>query len=205
MKKVVICNIPMRESIACTIYTSNDDSLPVADKAYRYPINSFLSKTATKNDEYKFILLIKKDGNSYYEKNAEDYKHEISKICEETGAKAEFVLIDTDFSEDKAVHEQLMSQIVDQIDVGSKIMADITYGPKDLPVVIFTTLGFAEKFLNCEVENIIYGQAEFKDNKVVRTAICDMIPLYCLSSLTNTIRCDNPDKAKQMLKSLLSL
>ena len=205
MKKIVICNIPMREYVECTVYESGDASLPVSDKGFRYPVNSFLSQTVTAGDELKFILLIKKDGNSFYEKNTGDFKQEIKGICDDTGAKAEFVLLNTDFTEDRATHEQLMAGIVDQIDDGAHILADITYGPKDLPIVIFTALNFAEKFLNCEVDDIVYGQAEFRDNKVVRSVICDMIPLYCLSSVTNTIKCDAPDKARKMLKTLLSI
>lgn len=205
MKKVVICNIPMREKVDSVVFKSIDKSLPVSTEAYRYPINSFLSVTATDRDELKVILLVKKDNNSYYEKNTEDFKSEISRICENSGAKAEIVVIDTDFAQQKEIHERLMGRLVDEIDTGSHIMVDITYGPKDLPILIFTVLNIAEKFLNCEVDNIVYGKAEFEDNKVVGSEICDMIPLYCLSSVTNTIKCDDPDKARQMLKSLLML
>ena len=35
MKKVIICNIPMREYVAKTVYTSNDLSLPVSEKAFK--------------------------------------------------------------------------------------------------------------------------------------------------------------------------
>ena len=63
----------------------------------------------------------------------------------------------------------------------------------------------SEKFLKCEIDNIVYGQADFIDDKVVGSIICDMTPLYCLSSVTNTINCDDPQKARLMLKSLLSL
>ena len=98
-----------------------------------------------------------------------------------------------------------MGRLVDEIDTGAHIMADVTYGPKDLPIVIFSALNFAEKFLRCEIDNIVYGQATFKDDRVVGSAICDMIPLYCLSSVTNTIKCDESEKARQMLKSLLEL
>ena len=45
----------------------------------------------------------------------------------------------------------------------------------------------------------------FENGKVVNTKICDMIPLYYLNSVTDTIHCDEPEKAKQMLKTLLSL
>lgn len=205
MKKIIICNIPMREHIANTVYLSDDRSLPVSDKPYRYPINSMLSQIVNTEDELKIILLIKKDGNTFYEKNTQDYKQEIEDICKTTGAKTEFVSIDTAFSQEKENHEQLMKRLVDEIDVGAHIMVDITYGPKDLPIVIFSALNFAEKFLNCEIDNIVYGQAAFKDDKVVGSTICDMIPLYCLSSVTNTIKCDNPEKARQMLESLLEL
>lgn len=205
MKKIIICNIPMREYVANTVYSSEDRSLPVSDKPYRYPINSLLSQTVNAEDDLKIILLIKKDGNTFYEKNTVDYKQEIEEVCRTTGVKAGFVLIDTAFSQEKENHEQLMKRLVDEIDTGAHIMVDITYGPKDLPIVIFSALNFAEKFLKCEIDNIVYGQAAFKDDKVVGSTICDMIPLYCLSSVTNTIKCDEPEKARQMLGSLLEL
>ena len=205
MKKVIICNIPMREYVAKTVYNSNDLSLPVSENALRYPIISFLSQTITAEDEFKIILLVKKDGNTYFEKNTDDFKTEMSEILKATGTKVEYTFIDTDFSQSKETYEQLMVSLADEIEVGSHILADITYGPKDLPIVIFATLNFAEKFLQCEVDNVIYGQAEFMDNKVVGSTICDMSPLYYLSSVSSTIRCDDPAKAKQMLKSLLTL
>ena len=85
------------------------------------------------------------------------------------------------------------------------VIADITYGPKDLPIVLFTAMNFAEKFLDCEIDNIVYGQATFVDGNAVNTKICDMIPLYYLNSVANTVQCSSPDKAKQLLKSLLSM
>lgn len=205
MKKIIICNIPMREYVANIVYSSDDMSLPTSKQPYRYPINSFLSQTMNEGDELKVILLIKKDGNSFYKKNTDNCKREIESICKSVGARVEVVLIDTTFTQEKETHEKLMGRLIDEIDIGAHIMADITYGPKDLPIVIFSALNFAEKFLKCEIDNIIYGKADFKDDKVVEAAICDMIPLYCLSSVTNMIKCDDPQKARRMLKSLLSL
>lgn len=205
MKKIIICNIPMREHVAKTVYKSEDKSLPVSEKPYRYPINAFLEQTVGDEDDLKVILLIKKDGNAFYEKNTEDYKQEVKEICESRGTRAEFVSIDTEFSQNKENHEQLMGRLIDEIETGAHVLVDITYGPKDLPIVIFSALNFAEKFLECEIDNIVYGQASFEGDKIVGSIICDMIPLYCLSSVTNTIKCDDPQKARQMLKSLLAI
>lgn len=205
MKKLVICNIPMRENIANVVFSSDDRSLPVSSDEYRYPVLSFLSQTLKTEDDVKFLLLVKKDGKEFYKKNTDDCLTEIQRANASAGAKISYTIIDTDFSQKKETHEQLMGKLVEEIETGSHILTDITYGPKDLPIVIFSALGFAEKFLECEIDNIVYGQAEFVDNKVVSSKICDMTSLYLLSSVTNTIKCDDPERAKTMLKSLLSM
>ncbi len=205
MKKTVICNIPMKERVDLSVYTSDDKSLPVADKKVRYPINAFLQKTITREDELKVILLVKKDRYGHFEKNTEDFCKELEVANSEIGAVIDFVIIDTEFEESKTVHEKLMGKIVDELEIGAHVISDVTYGPKDLLVVLFTALNFAEKFLNCTVDNIVYGQASFVDGQAVDTKICDMVPLYCLGSITSTIRCNQPEKAKNMLRALLSL
>ena len=205
MKKTVICNIPMKERIDKVLYTSDDESLPVAEKKVSFPICAFLEKTLSCDDELNVIVLVKKDKYGHYKKNVEVFKEELSEANVDIGASVNYCVIDTDFEQTKAVHEQLMGKIVDVLSIGSHILVDITYGPKDLPIVIFSALNFAEKYLDCTVDNIVYGQASFVDGQAVDTKICDMIPLYCLGSITNTIRCDEPEKAKSMLKALLAL
>ena len=131
-------------------------------------------------------------------------KEELEAVNKEIGAAIEYKIIDSEFEEHQTVHEQLLKDIVAQISDDSHIYVDITYGPKDLPIILFTTLSFAEKFLNCTVENIVYGQADFENGRAVNPRICDMVPLYCLSSITNTIECTDSDKARSMLNLLLT-
>lgn len=205
MKKTIICSVPMKERVDFARYISDDKSLSVSDRKVRYPINAFLEKTLTRDDDLKVLLLVKKDRYEHYKKNAQNFCDELSQIDEGIGAKIEYSILDTDFEEIKSIHEELMGMIVDEIEIGTHILADVTYGPKDLLIVLFTALNFAEKFLDCAIDNIVYGQASFVDGNPVDTKICDMIPLYCLGSVTNTIHCSDPEKAKAMLKKLLSL
>lgn len=125
--------------------------------------------------------------------------------AEVAGAKFEYTIIGTDFKETQVIHDSLLLSIVDELEEKAHIIADITYGPKDLPIVLFTAMNFGEKFFDCEIDNIVYGQATFVDGNVVNTKICDMIPLYYLNSVANMVQCSDPIKAKQMLKSLLSM
>ena len=205
MNKTIICGIPMKAPVEKVVYYSDDKSLPVADFPVRYPINAFLNKAADDGDHFKVILLVKSDEYSAAEQNLKDFQEEFSAVVSSNGAIAEFCVLRSDFLEAKDVHEKLLGNLVEEIAVGSQILVDLTYGPKDLPIIIFTALNFAEKFLKCEIENIVYGQASFFNGRVVNTKICDMVPLYYLGSVTNTIGSADPAKAKSMLKALLSL
>ncbi len=204
MKKTIICSIPMRGSIDKVVYESDDRSLPSSDKPFYYPINSFLSQTLTNEDELSVILLVKQDKFSKCEQNIELFCKELNDVCIQTGAKNSVALIDTEFSQTRSVHEELMKAIVFSIEDESRIIADITYGSKDVPIVVFAALGFAEKHFRCVVENILYGQANFINDSAVNTKLCDMMPLYCLNSVSQTIKCDNSQKARQLLVTLLN-
>jgi len=205
MKKVIICNIPMKESVDQVVYTSEDRSLSVSNRLVRYPVNALLETTVTPEDEVKVILLSKNDEYSYSQQHTDEFITEVNQALAAANVTPSIRIIDTEFSQDKLVHEQLMGRLVEEIDEGSHILVDITYGPKDLPIVIFTAIGFAEKFLDCEIDAIVYGQASFVQGKAVNQKICDMSPLYYLSSVTNTIRCNEPGKARKTLNELLSL
>ena len=205
MNKTIICGIPMKAPIEKVMYSSDDKSLPVADFAVQYPINAFLNKTSKSSDHFKVVLLVKSDEYSATEKNMKAFQEEFEASISSCGASAEFCVLRSDFLETKNVHEKLLGDLVEEIAVGSQILVDLTYGPKDLPIIIFTALNFAERFLKCEIENIVYGQASFLNGRAVNTKICDMVPLYYLGSVTNTIGSADPAKAKSMLKALLSL
>jgi len=208
MKKIVFCNVPMRSAsgIKRDIYTSNDYSVPVAETPVKYPVNAFLEKTLVADDNVKAILLVKKDSEGNYKQNVSECITEMLNAAEKSGARVDYKIIETEFEETQEVHDNLLLSIVDELEEGAHIVADITYGPKDLPIVLFTAMNFAEKFFNCEIDDIVYGQADFaNDGSIKSMRICDMVPLYYLNSVTNTVNCNSSEDAKKMLKSLLSM
>lgn len=205
MKKTIIVSIPMTASMQKTVYTSNDRSLPASSEEFYYPISALLAATIKPEDEIKTIMITKHSEVSCSEENVRLLVQELDGINKEAGADMTYQTVVSEFTEEKHVHEKLMAELADLIETGSVITADVTYGPKDLPIVIFSTLNFAERFLKCEIEHIIYGQGVFKDGKIVDTMICDFSPLYSLKSLTDTITCDDPDKARQLLKTIVSI
>ena len=205
MKKIIICNIPMKESVDQVVYTSSDRSLRISNRPVRYPINALLETTVSAADDVKVILLSKNDAYSFCQQHTDEFIEEFTQAIASADIEPKFQVIYTKFSQEKPVHEQLMGYLVNEIDENAHILVDITYGPKDLPIVIFAALSFAEKFLNCEIDSIVYGQASFAQGKVVNQKICDMSPLYYLSSVVDMICCNEPHKARKTLDELLSL
>ncbi len=207
MKKIVFCNISMMDpsSNPKCVYICENSNIPVSENPVHYPINAFLANTIEDGDQVKVVLLAKRDLKRYYKVNTRSYIDELHDLLSERNAKVDYKIIESDFSEEQKTHEDMLLRIVDELEEGAHILADITYGPKDLPLVLFAALNFAEKFFNCEIDNIVYGKADFIDGRPVNTRFCDMGPLYYLNSITNTVHCDSSESAKKMLKSLLSI
>ena len=78
MKKVIICNIPMKESVDQVVYTSEDRSLSVSNRLVRYPVNALLETTVTPEDEVKVILLSKNDEYSYSQQHTDEFITEVN-------------------------------------------------------------------------------------------------------------------------------
>lgn len=209
MKKIVICNIPMRDDTEECVYKSDDKALPTSDKAVVYPICAYFEKALASGDELKVLLLAKTGEKSHYEKNIGIFKEELASAIGDREVSVEYKVIATDFSGENDVFEELMIRLVDEIDVGSEIFADITYGPKDLPITVFSALTFAEKRLECEIEHIIYGKADFAwvdgKKKPVNTELWDMVALFYLTNVASSVPAVNPEQAKRLLKSMFTV
>ncbi len=205
MKKIVFCNIPVRPDLYKRVYDYEDSTVNVSKRMVVYPINAFLEENLQESDEWKIVFLVKKNDYSHYQKNVEAFKEEFALITKGKNLNVSFTMIETNYFETKITHDTLLLDILDVLENNTHILADITYGPKDLPIVLFTALSFAEKFMECQIDNIFYGRADFVDKKPVNTQLCDMTPLYYINSLTHTLECSSADEARKLLQSLLSV
>lgn len=206
MKKTIICSLPFKQNIQKVYYEDKGMSLEIADHPVQFPINSVLEKNVSDGDELKIVLLIKQDKNSYYEANKKVFIEELKESIGSREVSLNIEELYSEFSEDREIHEKLLADIVNKIDDDSNILADITYGPKDMPILIFTALNFCKKHLGCNIEGIIYGLAQFGENNLITEGkMCDMSSLFYLNSLVETVECKDSKKSRQLLKALLEL
>jgi len=210
MKKIIFSNLPMKKQLNSFHYGVDGNSTIEFDGSVIFPINSVLARVLRKNDDVKVVLLKKNDVEGNSDINAGEYMKELNGINRNIGAKIEYKIIDTPFEETKDTHEFLLKAIVNELENQAEIYSDITYGPKPLPIVLFSALNFAEKFFKCDIKNIVYGKVDFVSNAQGITepknpVLFDVTPLYYLNSVTNSLECKTSEEALAMLNTLLSM
>ena len=116
--------------------------------------------------------------------------------------------IEAPYKETSDVVESRFTQIVNKLEDDCMIYADMTYGPKTLTPVLFFALGFAEKFFNADIANIVYGRILFDKNKqtAADTAVLyDVTSLFYLNSLTSVMSAPDSKTALERLSKFLAL
>jgi hypothetical protein len=203
MKKIFFNNLPM-QNILPIKYKAIGISAIKSNKAVRYSLNALLAGIMKKED-VKIVLLKTRGKNNICDEHERSFKEELEAINVSIKANIKYVVIETPYKETKDIHEFLLGKIVDEIDDDSQLYADITYGPKPLPIILFTALAFAQKFLAAEIKNIIYSKVDFIDGKASNGEILDVSPLYYLNSLSNIIDRKDGAYARNLLKKLLNI
>lgn len=205
MKKVVFSNLPMKKELFKLHYpVDGNKNLEYAGEVI-FPISAVLARTLKKDDDVKIVLLSKTDVDGNSAVNAGLFQKELNEINKEIGAHIEYITVNTPFNETREVHEKLFRDMVGKLENGAQIIADITYGPKPLPIIIFSVLNFAEKFFGAEIKYIVYGKVDFVSNQKTpqNPMIFDLSPLYYLNSLTNAMEFSNSQDAVKALDELI--
>ena len=206
MKKIIFCDIPMKKNMSAMVYAGTGNTNCTYSKPVMFAINAVLADSLQKNDEVRVVLLrtLDKAGNSG--KNSGLFMQELDAINAEIGAKITYETLDSEFKETKDIHETRLKEMLDKIEENTEIYADITYGPKPLPMILMCVISFAEKFLNCDVKSVVYGKVDFDDdNKPYNPELYDVTSLYYLNNLTSSMVADNGKDARQSLDEFFSL
>ena len=203
MKKKVFVTLMMADDMHKRHYPVDGNSFIEYSGEVYYAINAVLAKTLNADDDIKVILLETKAGDKAGTKNAQLFMDELNEL-NTCGAKITYEVIPSDFIETKEKFKDLYKRLIKTFENEAELYADVTFGPKSLPLMIFAAMQFGEKFFDCSIGNVIYLKTEFKNGKVDESSqiICDYTPLYLLNSFTNTIECSSGEKAVAAVEAL---
>lgn len=203
--KIVFSAITM-QAVSPVIYKSTENKAIEYNGEVRFPINALLAKTLRKDDEVKVVRIVIE--GQFVEDYVKLQKEELDKINETIGAKISYEEVRTSFKETSDIVQARFRQIIGKIEEDCEIYADITYGPKTLTPVLFYALGFAEKFFDADIKNIVYGKITFNKNKESNSnsaELFDVTALYYLNSLTNVMSAPDGKTALERLDKFFEL
>src|SRR5574344_847445 len=159
------------------------------DGSVKNPVNAVLAKVLKKDDKVKIILLA--DESEEVDKYIQAYKDELAEINRSIHAQIVYgdPVIEV-FQENKLVQEKRFRKCIGQIEEGTQIICDITYGQKPMPILQLCVLSFAEKYFNADIKYVTYGSL-FESGHVKNPHIYNVTDLYYLHELTAAM--DAPD------------
>lgn len=84
---------------------------------------------------------------------------EIASVCEAKGVTYELDSIEVPFDDSIKAILGVYQQLINRMDDGDELFADITYGSKPMPIVLTMALQYAYRTLgNVSIEGVVYGQ-----------------------------------------------
>lgn len=185
MRKVFISTVSL-QPVKAYKYRSDvyPDSSPTA-----FPITISLENNCNKGDKILIITLVthSKEKN-IAEDNYVAFCQQVNDMTKELSAEVEFKEIPIPTRIEKNTHQQLYKNIISALQDDDEIYADITYGFKYNPIVIFTALNHAYQTKNgVDVQEICYGN--LYTGEPVRQEpdpeLFDVTSLFYMNSISN--------------------
>ena len=205
MKKIVISTLPSDNRLVKRLYPVDGNSLIQVEEPIYFAVNSAMANNLQKDDDVKVILIGTTREDDCVKENAQKFMDEL-KHFNSAGAKIREAVITRPFDESKTNFHELYESILDELEEDAELYVDVTFGPKTPVLLLFAVLQFAEKFFRCSIGNIVYSKVIFKKgtSEVIPGSemIYDITPLYLLNGITNTIECNDGQKAVQAIKAL---
>lgn len=156
MRKVFFSTMPMQKVEAVKyespIYPESSNTA--------YPITISVENNCKAGDHIVLVSVVTHSAEkNLSEINYELYQEQVKKIVKEKGATLEFVKVAVEVNPTPTLHRELYQKLIDCIKDGDKLFADITYGFKFNPIVLFSALNYGYQAMqDVDVKEIFYAQ-----------------------------------------------
>ena len=209
MKKLVFVDIPMYPKSKLNFFNTGNVKSKYNENVL-YPVNAVFADSLKENDQLKIILLKSITGDekvdAQTENNVQIFKDELDAAVKGKNVKVEYCDLNSDFDESKETFEVTFKKMVSELEDNVELYADITFGPKLIPMMIFCVFNFAERFFNTHVRGLYYGKAMHNENNnAYNGELFDVCPMYQLNNLTNTMEAPDGKEALKMLDMFFAM
>lgn len=193
MKKYIFA-LPTEKTEKC-LYKSDETKLET-----RFPILLSLKASAEKDELVNITLLISENspGTSA---NFLNLMMELKELAGDIGFKYDLTEIRIAGEETPEKQKRVFEALIETLRDGDSIFADITFGHKAIPIIIFTALSFGYKLCqNTEVRSVFYA-----DRSLEIPVIHDISTLFYMESVIHSVSQSVPDDPLPIIKRILNM
>ena len=181
MKTTIIYPIRYRYNSNKEQYLEGDNSFAKYDPSpVYYPASHIISGEVEEDDDTEVLFIQTCSDSRETDRFVSEAKQEITEKLGYLGDLLKIKTVKVPFAYSKEGLSKVYQAIRDNIAPNSKIIADLTFGAKYMPSILFCVLNYAEKYLNCEIKKIVYGF--YEGDKSIPSYIVDFTTLYLLNT-----------------------
>lgn len=193
MKKYILA-LPSEKVEKC-LYRYGESEMETS-----FPILLPISQTAEKDELINITLLIS-ENSSVSSGNFLRLMMELKVLAEEVGFKYDLTEIRIAGEETPDKQKRVFEVLIETLADGDSIFADITFGHKAIPLIIFTALSFCYKLRrNAEIRSVFYA-----DQSSGVPIIHDISTLFYMESVIHSVSQSVPDDPLPIIKRILNM
>lgn len=212
MKKFITTIPPMQRpwNLKDGVYSAVNNERLCCDFETCFPVLPLIKGYSEDNEEVEIITVYTDDpeictdkerGIDISKANYDRFKEQLSKNLSNVNYKINEITIKYD--ESVETHLNTFIKIIEQINEGDIIFADITFGTKPLPIIEIMALNYALRIKkDVSVGCLSYGAFNFNSGEM---SVFDVTSLLYMDELVNNMAKMNVDNPIEMIKGILSL
>ncbi len=202
MRKVFLSTISMQK-VEAFVYASEEYK---KSSATAFPITILLENNCQKGDEAAMLTIVTEGGgDNIAEANYGDFRRQVLAIAERQGIRLELIKVGMSARSNSDSHRRLYAALLEKLQDGDEIHADITYGFKSTPIVIFAAMNQAYQLKpDIDVAEIMYGNL-YNGSREKTPELFDVTSLFYLNSLSGILGAmeDNGVHKQDVINALL--
>lgn len=126
----------------------------------------------------------------------------LDNICKNKGITYKLNTVNIPVDESTNTHLESFSKLIERIENGDKLYADITYGTKPTPIVEMMALSYGIQTKDdVSVECICYGEM---DHNLMKLRIYDVTSLFYMDEIVNSLAKMKIHNPSEVIKSLIN-
>lgn len=185
MRKVFLSSIPMTK---VRPYNYKSEVYP-ASSATGYPITVSIENNVEAQDDVLILSIVTHSEGKINASEAgyKEFSQQVEALLNNRQASVEFREIAVSDRANSASHRLLFQELKKHIQEGDEVYADITYGFKSNPIVIFAALNQAYQLMDdVNIQEIIYGNL-YNGTAEPEPELFEVTSLFYINSLNGTL------------------